>query len=135
AWSGQFEEIDRVRDRLLVVVPLTLVLIVLLLYVNTRSIVKTSIVLLAVPCSAIGAVWLLWLLGYHLSVGVWVGLIALFGVDAETGMFMLLYLDLACAQAARAGRLRTRDELHDAVIAGAVMRLRPKVMTVAAMVV
>jgi Cu(I)/Ag(I) efflux system membrane protein CusA/SilA len=135
AWSGQFEEIDRVRDRLLVVVPLTLLLILLLLYLNTRSVARTAIVLLAVPFSAIGAVWLLWLLGYQLSVAVWVGLIALLGVDAETGMFMLLYLDLAYAQAAREGRLRTRDDLRDVVIAGAVTRLRPKVMTAATMIV
>jgi Cu(I)/Ag(I) efflux system membrane protein CusA/SilA len=135
AWSGQFEEIDRVRDRLLIVVPITLLLVLLLLYLNTRSVARTAIILLAVPFSAIGAIWLLWFLGYQLSVAVWVGLIALLGVDAETGMFMLLYLDLAYAQAAREGRLRTRGELRDAVIAGAVTRLRPKVMTVATMIV
>jgi Cu(I)/Ag(I) efflux system membrane protein CusA/SilA len=123
----------RVRERLLFVVPVTLLLIVLLLYANTRSIVKTSIILLAVPFSAIGAFWLVYLLGYNMSVGVWVGLIALLGVDAETGVFMLLYLDLAYAQARRDGRLRNRAELRDAVMEGAVRRLRPKFMTVAAM--
>jgi Cu(I)/Ag(I) efflux system membrane protein CusA/SilA len=91
AWSGQYEEIIRVKERLLVVVPLTLFLIVLLLYLNTRSMVRTSIILLAVPFSAIGAFWFLYLLGYNMSVGVWVGLIAPLGVDAETGVFMLLY--------------------------------------------
>ena len=86
---------QRVRERLIVVVPLTLFLILILLYLNTRSFVKTAIVLLAVPFSAVGAVWFLYLLGYNMSIGVWVGLIALLGVDAETGVFMLLYLDLA----------------------------------------
>ncbi|HVD94175.1 MAG TPA: CusA/CzcA family heavy metal efflux RND transporter [Vicinamibacterales bacterium] len=133
AWAGQYEEMIRVRERLLLVVPVTLLLIVLLLYANTRSIVKTSIILLAVPFSAIGAFWFLYLLGYNMSVGVWVGLIALLGVDAETGVFMLLYLDLAYAQARREGRLRDRADLREAVMEGAVRRLRPKFMTVAAM--
>jgi Cu(I)/Ag(I) efflux system membrane protein CusA/SilA len=134
SWSGQYEEMNRVRDRLLVVVPLTIALIVLLLYLNTRSIAMTSIVLLAVPFSAIGAFWFLHLLDYNMSIAVWVGLIALLGVDAETGVFMLLYLELAFAQAKREGRLRSREDLRDAVIDGAVRRLRPKVMTVATMV-
>jgi Cu(I)/Ag(I) efflux system membrane protein CusA/SilA len=133
AWSGQYEEMVRVKERLLVIVPLTLSLIVGLLYLNTRSMVRTSIVLLAVPFSAIGAFWFLYLLGYNMSVGVWVGLIALLGVDAETGVFMLLYLDLAYAQAKREGRLRTLSELREAVMDGAVRRLRPKFMTVATM--
>jgi Cu(I)/Ag(I) efflux system membrane protein CusA/SilA len=133
AWAGQYEEMMRVRERLLIVVPVTLLLIVLLLFVNTRSIVKTAIILLAVPFSAIGAFWFLYLLGYNMSVGVWVGLIALLGVDAETGVFMLLYLDLAYAQARREGRLRDRADLREAVMDGAVRRLRPKFMTVAAM--
>jgi Cu(I)/Ag(I) efflux system membrane protein CusA/SilA len=135
AWSGQYEEMVRARERLLVVVPLTLVVIALLLYVNTRSIARTSLILLAVPFSAIGAFWLLYLLGYHMSVGVWVGLIALLGVDAETGVFMLLYLDLAYTEAMRNGRLRTRSDLRDVVLEGAVKRLRPKFMTVATMIV
>jgi Cu(I)/Ag(I) efflux system membrane protein CusA/SilA len=116
-------------------VPLTLLLIVLLLYVNTRSMVRTAIVLLAVPFSAIGAFWFLYLLGYNMSIGVWVGLIALLGVDAETGVFMLLYLDLAYAQAKREGRLRSLAELREAVMDGAVRRLRPKFMTVATMTI
>ena len=105
--------------------------IFLLLYLNTRSFTKTTIVLLAVPFSAIGAIWLLYLLGYNLSVAVWVGLIALLGVDAETGIFMLLYLDLAYEQARADGRLRSLEDLRQAVIEGAAKRIRPKVMTVA----
>jgi Cu(I)/Ag(I) efflux system membrane protein CusA/SilA len=130
SWSGQYEAMERVRARLTVVIPVTLVLILLLLYLNTRSAVKTLIVLLAVPFSAIGAVWFLHLLGYNMSVGVWVGLIALLGVDAETGVFMLLYLDIAYDQARREGRLRNIGELRAAIMEGAVQRLRPKFMTV-----
>ena len=131
SWSGQYEAMQRVRQRLAVVVPLTLLLITLLLYANTRSLTKTCIVLLAVPFSAIGAVWFLYLLGYNMSIGVWVGLIALLGVDAETGIFMLLYLDLAYEQAKKEGRLRNLDELQEAISYGAVKRIRPKFMTVA----
>ena len=130
SWSGQYEAMARVRERLEVVLPVTLVLILVLLYLNTRSAVKTLIVLLAVPFSAIGAVWFLWALGYNMSVGVWVGLIALLGVDAETGVFMLLYLDLAYEQARREGRLGSLPELRAAIMEGAVKRLRPKFMTV-----
>jgi len=130
SWSGQYEAMERVRERLKVVIPVTLVLILLLLYLNTRSVVKTFIVLLAVPFSAIGAVWFLHLLGYNMSVGVWVGLIALLGVDAETGVFMLLYLDIAYEQAKKEGRLRNLGELRAAIMEGAVQRLRPKFMTV-----
>jgi Cu(I)/Ag(I) efflux system membrane protein CusA/SilA len=130
-WSGEYEALVRVRDRLIAVVPVTLFLILLLLYLNTRSAVKTGIVLLSVPFSAIGAFWLLYLLNYNLSIGVWVGLIALLGVDAETGVFMLLYLDLAYEQARKEGRLRSLPDLQEAIRYGAVMRLRPKFMTVA----
>jgi Cu(I)/Ag(I) efflux system membrane protein CusA/SilA len=133
AWSGQYEAMERVRERLLVVVPLTLFLILMLLYMNTRSVPKTMLILLAVPFSAVGAIWLLWALGYNMSVGVWVGLIALLGVDAETGVFMLLYLDLAYEQARRKGRLRSRRHLQEAILHGAVKRIRPKFMTVATM--
>jgi len=132
-WSGQYEAMERVREKLKVVLPLTLALIVVLLYLNTRSAVNTMIVLLAVPFSAVGAVWLLHWLGYNMSVGVWVGLIALLGVDAETGVFMLLYLDLSYEEAKRAGRLRSAGELREAVVHGAVKRIRPKFMTVATM--
>ena len=119
------------QERMQVVLPLTLFLIFLLLYLNTRSLTKTCIVLLAVPFSAIGAVWLLYLLGYNMSIAVWVGLIALLGVDAETGVFMLLYLDLAYEQARKEGRMSSQDDLRAAVLQGAVMRLRPKLMTTA----
>jgi Cu(I)/Ag(I) efflux system membrane protein CusA/SilA len=131
SWSGQFEAMQRVKARLTVVVPITLLLIFFLLFINTRSITKTFIVLLAVPFSAIGAVWLLYLLGYNMSIGVWVGLIALLGVDAETGVFMLLYLDLAYEKARKEGRLQSLAELQDAILNGAVQRIRPKFMTVA----
>jgi hypothetical protein len=100
---------------------------------NTRSLAKTFIILLAVPFSAAGAVWLLYLLGYNMSIGVWVGLIALMGVDAETGVFMLLYLDIAYEEARREGRLRSAGDLRDAIMHGAVKRIRPKFMTVAVM--
>jgi Cu(I)/Ag(I) efflux system membrane protein CusA/SilA len=126
-WSGQYEAMERVRQRMLVVVPLTLLVVAFLIYLNTRSMPKTLIVLLAVPFSAVGAVWLLWALGYNISIGVWVGLIALLGLDAETGIFMLLYLDLAYDQM----KPKTRDELRDAIYHGAVKRVRPKIMTVA----
>jgi Cu(I)/Ag(I) efflux system membrane protein CusA/SilA len=131
SWSGQYEAMERVKQRLIVVVPLTLFLVVFLLYLTTRSVTKTLIVLLAVPFSAVGAFWFLYLLGYNMSIGVWVGLIALLGVDAETGVFMLLYLDLAYDQAKREGRLRSLADLQEAIRYGAVKRLRPKFMTVA----
>jgi Cu(I)/Ag(I) efflux system membrane protein CusA/SilA len=135
AWSGQYEAMERVRERLKFVLPLTLFLIFLLLYLNTRSTTKTMIVLLAVPFSAIGAIWLLYLLGYNMSIGVWVGLIALMGVDAETGVFMLLYLELAYNERRLAGRMNTVADLREAIVHGAVQRIRPKVMTVATMFV
>jgi Cu(I)/Ag(I) efflux system membrane protein CusA/SilA len=131
SWSGQYEAMQRVRERLHVVVPLTLFLIIVLLYLNTRSTTKTLIILLAVPFSAVGAVWYLYLLGYNMSIGVWVGLLALLGVDAETGVFMLLYLDLAYAEARKAGRLRSLHDLREAIVHGAAKRLRPKFMTFA----
>jgi len=133
AWSGQYEAMERVKKRLIVVVPVTLFLIFMLLYMNTRSVAKTLLILLAVPFSAVGAVWLLYALGYDMSIGVWVGLIALMGVDAETGVFMLLYLDLAYDRAKKAGRLRSLGELREAILDGAVKRIRPKFMTVATM--
>jgi Cu(I)/Ag(I) efflux system membrane protein CusA/SilA len=132
-WSGQYEAMQRVRERLILVVPLTLFLIIMLLYLNTRSMAKTAIILLAVPFSAVGAIWFLHLLGYNMSIGVWVGLIALMGVDAETGVFMLLYLDLAYDQAKAEGRLRGVRDLQATILHGAVKRIRPKFMTVATM--
>jgi Cu(I)/Ag(I) efflux system membrane protein CusA/SilA len=132
-WSGQYEFMERVRERLKIVVPITLFIVFLLLYFNTGSIVKTFIILLAVPFSAIGAIWLLYLLGYNMSIAVWVGLIALLGVDAETAVFMLLYLDLAYHDAQKKGQMQSWDDLREAIVHGAVKRLRPKVMTVACM--
>jgi Cu(I)/Ag(I) efflux system membrane protein CusA/SilA len=129
-WAGQFTALERARERLRLVVPLTLALIVLLLYLSTRSMVETGIVLLAVPFSLIGAVWLLYLLGYNMSVAVWVGLIALAGLDAETGVVMLLYLTLSHGKAKAEGRLTSRPALRDAIVEGAAQRIRPKLMTV-----
>jgi Cu(I)/Ag(I) efflux system membrane protein CusA/SilA len=105
----------------------------MLLYMNTKSAVKTLIIALAVPFSAVGAIWLLYFLGYNVSIGVWVGLIALMGVDAETGVFMLLYLDLAYHRAKAEGRLKSLADLREAIVTGAVKRIRPKFMTVACM--
>ncbi len=133
AWSGQYENMARVQDRLKLVIPLTIFLIVALLYMNTGSLVKTGIVMLAVPFSLIGAVWLLYALGYNLSIAVWVGMIALMGLDAETGIFMLLFLDLAYEERVKAGRMRTYQDLEEAILHGAVRRIRPKMMTVTAM--
>jgi Cu(I)/Ag(I) efflux system membrane protein CusA/SilA len=134
-WSGQYEAMERVRERLKIVLPLTLFLIFLLLHLNTGSTAKTMLILMAVPFSAVGAIWLLYALGYNMSIGVWVGLIALMGVDAETGVFMLLYLDLAFEERRLAGRMHTLADLQEAIIHGAVKRIRPKFMTVATMFV
>jgi Cu(I)/Ag(I) efflux system membrane protein CusA/SilA len=131
-WSGQYENMLRVRERLKVVLPLTLFIISLLLYMNTKSAVKTGIVLLAVPFSLIGAVWLLWILDYNISIAVWVGMIALMGLDAETGVFMLLFLDLSYRDAVEKGQMRNEEDLEEAIVHGAVKRVRPKMMTVMA---
>ena len=132
-WSGQYEFMQRVAERLKMVVPITLFIVFLLLYFNTGSAVKTMIILSAVPFSAIGAVWFLYLLHYNMSIAVWVGLIALLGVDAETAVFMLLYLDLAYHDALQKGGIHCWDDLREAIVNGAVKRLRPKVMTVSCM--
>jgi len=133
-WAGQYEYLLRAKAHLSVVVPLVLFLIAVLLYLNTGSGVKTAIVFLAVPFSMVGAVLFLYAMGYNMSVGVWVGMIALMGLDAETGLLMLLYLDLAWDARRATGTMQTADDLHQAIIEGAVHRLRPKVMTVAVMV-
>ncbi|MGD0263068.1 MAG: efflux RND transporter permease subunit [Verrucomicrobiota bacterium] len=133
-WSGQYEYMMRAQQRLMIVVPLTLLIILLILYLNTQSVIKTAIVLLAVPFSLVGAIWILYLLNYNLSVAVWVGLIALAGLDAETGVVMLLYLDLAYAQWQQEGRMRGLTDLRDAVYHGAVKRVRPKAMTAAVII-
>jgi Cu(I)/Ag(I) efflux system membrane protein CusA/SilA len=122
---------QRVKWRLEFIVPLTFLLIITFLYMNTGFTIKTLIVLLAVPFSAIGAVWFLYFAGYSTSVAVWVGLIALLGVDAETGVSMLLYLDLFYEDAKKKGRMQSVDDLRKAIVAGAAKRLRPKFMTFA----
>ncbi|HBL24928.1 MAG TPA: CusA/CzcA family heavy metal efflux RND transporter, partial [Deltaproteobacteria bacterium] len=129
-WSGEYEYLVRTHERLLIVIPLTLLIIFLLIYFNTRSITKTAIVLLAVPFSLVGSFWLLYILGYNMSIAVWVGIIALAGLDAETGVVMLLYLDLAHSQWKKEGKLTSMEGLKDAVMHGAVKRIRPKMMTV-----
>jgi Cu(I)/Ag(I) efflux system membrane protein CusA/SilA len=135
AWVGQFRYFERAKEKLTIVVPVTLLLVLLLLYFNTRSLVETGIVLLAVPFSLIGAVWLLYLLDYNMSVAVWVGLIALAGLDAETGVVMLLYLTLAHRRWTDEGRLHTFSDLRDAIVEGAAHRIRPKLMTVLTMMI
>jgi Cu(I)/Ag(I) efflux system membrane protein CusA/SilA len=131
-WAGQFEYLKSAEQRLAVVIPFTLLIIFVLIYLNTKSVARTAIVLLAVPFSLVGAFWFLYLLHYNLSVAVWVGLIALAGLDAETGVVMLLYLDHAWDKFQVAGRLNSPADLHDAVMEGAVQRIRPKIMTVCA---
>jgi len=133
-WSGQYENMLRVEERLKLVIPITILLIFVLLYLNTKSAFKAVVVMLAVPFSLVGAVWLLYALGYIISIAVWVGMIALMGLDAETGVFMLLFLDLSYEDARKKGLLRNLAELHEAIIHGAVKRIRPKMMTVAAAV-
>jgi Cu(I)/Ag(I) efflux system membrane protein CusA/SilA len=128
-WSGQYEYMMRAKQRLMIVVPLTLMLIILIIYLNTRSAIKTAIVMLAVPFSLVGAIGVLALLHYNLSVAVWVGIIALAGLDAETGVVMLLYLDLAYLQWSKDGKMRNVTDLRDAIYHGAVKRVRPKAMT------
>ena len=131
-WSGQYENMIRVRERLTIVVPITLFLIFFLLYMNTKSAFKAGVVMLAVPFSVVGAVWLMYVLGYNVSIAAWVGMIALMGLDAETGVFMLLFLDLSWEEARREGRLGSLAEMKEAIIHGAVKRVRPKMMTVTA---
>jgi Cu(I)/Ag(I) efflux system membrane protein CusA/SilA len=131
-WTGQYEHLVRAEERMKLVVPVTLGLILLLLYLNFRSLAKSLIVLLSVPFAVIGAIWFLYLLGYNLSVAVWVGIIALAGVAAETGVIMLVYLDEAFERRVREGRMTTVQDLYEAILEGAVQRVRPKMMTVAA---
>lgn len=129
-WSGQYEYMERASKHLSVVIPLTLLLVILLLYMNTKSMVKTGIVLLALPFSMVGAIWFLYLAGFNMSVAVWVGIIALLGVDAETGVIMLLYLDLAYEKFKKNGMLKSMADLRESIFEGAVKRVRPKMMTV-----
>ena len=131
-YSGQYENMVRVRERLKIILPVTILLIFLLLYANTRSGFKTVLVMLAVPFSLIGAVLLMWFLGYNVSIASWVGMIALMGLDAETGVFMLLFLDLSYKEYVEKGKLRNIADLREAIVHGAVKRIRPKMMTVCA---
>jgi Cu(I)/Ag(I) efflux system membrane protein CusA/SilA len=130
-WSGEYEYLVKTEERLKLVIPLTLLLIFILIYLNTRSVQRTLIVLAAVPFSLIGSFWFLYVMGYNLSIAVWVGVIALAGISAETGMVMLLFLDLAYDRWKSEGRMRSLADLREAILHGAVQRLRPKVMTVA----
>ena len=130
-WEGQYRYLERAKARLAVVVPVTLAIIFLLLFINSRSAVESTLVMLAVPFSLIGAFWLLAALGYNLSVAVWVGIIALAGLDAETGIVMLLYLDLAWKEL----KPQTREQAREAIFEGAVKRIRPKMMTVSTILV
>ena len=131
-WAGAFQQLQQVEARLLAIIPFTLLIIILLIYLNTRSLVKTCIVLLAVPFSLVGAFWLLYLCGYQFSVAVAVGLIALAGIDAETGVVMLIYLDQAYEARVARGAMNNLADLIAAVKEGAVQRIRPKMMTMAA---
>src|SRR3989339_47347 len=131
-WSGQYENMIRVKERMKILIPVTLVLIFILLYANTRSVFKSCLVMLAVPFSAIGAIWLFYFLNYNVSIAAWVGMIALMGLDAETGVFMLLFLELSYDEAKKRNKLNNILELDEAIIHGAVKRARPKMMTVCA---
>ncbi len=133
-WSGQFEYMQRAEKRMMVVIPLTLFIVFLIIYLNTRSLAKTAVVLLSVPLSLVGAFWIIYLLGYNLSVAVWVGLIALAGISAETGVVMLLYLDVSYESMKRKGFMNTMGDLKEAIFDGAVRRIRPKVMTAAVII-
>jgi Cu(I)/Ag(I) efflux system membrane protein CusA/SilA len=129
-WSGQFEYMEKAKDRLLLIIPLTILVIFVIIYISTKSLIKTGIVFLAVPFSLVGAFWFLYLLDYNMSIAVWVGIIALAGLDAETGVVMLLYLDLAYKNWQEKGRMLTLGDLKQAIHHGAVKRIRPKVMTI-----
>lgn len=134
AWSGQYEYMLRAKKRLMYVIPLTIVIIFVIIFLNTKSLIKTAIVFLAVPFSLVGAIWLIYLLGYNMSVAVWVGIIALAGLDAETGVVMLFYLDQAYEDFKGRGVLNDRNDLADSIYVGAVKRVRPKVMTICVIV-
>jgi Cu(I)/Ag(I) efflux system membrane protein CusA/SilA len=129
-WSGEYEYLLKTQERLMLIIPLTLFIIFVLIYMNTHSVTKTAIVLLAVPFSLVGSFWFLYIMGYNLSIAVWVGIIALAGLDAETGVVMLLYLDLAYNKYKTSDRMRSRGDLKVSIMEGAVKRIRPKIMTV-----
>ncbi|HVA97743.1 MAG TPA: efflux RND transporter permease subunit, partial [Bacteroidia bacterium] len=134
SWSGQFESMQRANNRLKWIIPLTLFLILIILYLNTNSLTKVAIIFLAVPFSLIGAFWFLYFLHYNLSIAVWVGIIALAGLDAETGVIMLLYLDIAYNDMKSKGKMLHQTHLKEAIHNGAVKRIRPKIMTATAII-
>jgi Cu(I)/Ag(I) efflux system membrane protein CusA/SilA len=129
-WAGQYEYLQRVRNKLKIMIPLTLAVIFLLLYINFRSVIETIIILLSVPFALVGSIWLLYLLNYNLSVAVWVGMIALAGLAAQTGVMMIIYLDAEHDKWKSEGKLRSLEDLKELIIEGAVKRVRPKMMTV-----
>jgi len=133
-WAGQYQYMERAKEKLKVMVPFTLLIIFILLYMNFESITKTLIVLLSVPFALVGSVLILYFLDYSMSVAVWVGIIALAGVAAETGVIMLVYIDEAYERRKQAGQMQTLKDLRDAVMEGAVKRVRPKIMTVSAII-
>jgi Cu(I)/Ag(I) efflux system membrane protein CusA/SilA len=134
AWSGQFEYLERAAKRLTIVVPFTLAIILVLLYLTFRSIGAAALIMATLPFALVGGFWLIYLLGHNLSVASTVGFIALAGVAAEFGVVMVIYLDHAIARRAQEGRMNTRADLSEAIMEGAVLRVRPKAMTVAVIV-
>jgi Cu(I)/Ag(I) efflux system membrane protein CusA/SilA len=132
-WTGQYEELERVTERMKLVIPATLLLVLLLLYAHFRNLAEVLIVLLSVPFALVGSVWLLWLLDYRISTAVWVGVIALVGLAAQTGVVMIVYIDQAYERRRRAGRIRRPSDIAAAHMEGTVLRVRPKIMTVATM--
>lgn len=133
-WAGQYQYMERAKEKLKQMVPLTLLIVFILLYINFDSVSKTLIVFLSVPLSLVGSIWMLYLLDYHMSVAVWVGIIALAGVAAETGVIMLVYIDEAYEKRKQAGRMQNLQDLKEVVMEGAVQRVRPKIMTVFAII-
>jgi Cu(I)/Ag(I) efflux system membrane protein CusA/SilA len=129
-WSGQYEYMQKAKATLMVVIPLTLLIIFVIIYMNTKSLVKTGIIFVALPLSLVGCFWYIYLLGYNMSIAVWIGIIALAGISAETGVVMLLYLDLAFEHWKKNGRMHNLGDLIQAIHHGAVKRIRPKVMTI-----
>ncbi len=128
-WAGQFKYFERAKEKLQVLIPLTLFIVFFMLYMNRKSVTESLIILMAVPLSLIGAIWLLWWLDYNLSVAVWVGMIALAGLDAEMGVLMMLYLGMAYTQRRDADQLNSQQDLVDAIVEGAGRRIRPMLMT------
>jgi Cu(I)/Ag(I) efflux system membrane protein CusA/SilA len=134
-WTGQYEKLAEMRDRMALLVPLALVIIVVLLYLQFRHVTEVLIVLLSIPFALVGSVWLLWALDYRLSTAVWVGVIALTGLAAQTGIVMIVYIDQAFVRRLRAGKVRDLNDIIWAHMEGTVMRVRPKLMTVSTMLI